>query len=96
MLVYVTVAASNDGQGGFQTSDDPAVSPSDMSVASINNNYDLSTTYSLIFGPNGTTILYEPGLFYGQWRSIINSTIVVNSKLYIVYIWLFSMYDNII
>lgn len=86
LLVYVTVAASNDGQGGFQTSDDPAVSPSDMSVASVDNGYYLSTVHSLIFGPNGTTILYEPGSSYGQWRSIINSTIIVNSKLYIVYI----------
>lgn len=83
-IVYVAVAASNDGDGGLQTSDEPAVDFSEMSVASVNNNYNLDTDYLLIIAPDGTDIVYVPGSLYGGWKSIVNLTIVVNS--YVVHI----------
>ncbi|CAF0768404.1 unnamed protein product [Adineta ricciae] len=76
--VYVAVAASNDGQAGVQTTDDIANEAASMTVGSIDNKYTLLTNASIMIGPNSTKILYQPGTNYGAWRSIVNSTIVVN------------------
>jgi hypothetical protein len=88
----VVVATGNDGEGGFQASAEPAVSRSDMSVGSVDNTYQLYRGYAIIIGPDGSTIYYIPGNRYGQWKSSVNLTIVVNSKL-IVYVF---MYDSIL
>ena len=85
----MAVAASNDGNGGFQTSDEPAVSQSDISVASVDNAYELYKGYAIIIGPDGSIIAYRSGYLYGQWKSSVNLTIVVNGKL-IFYIFMYA------
>jgi hypothetical protein len=76
--VYVVVAAGNSGSGGLQTVGSPGLAPGAMAVASVDNTYTL-TSYSIIT-PNGSKILYQAGTFSGGWKSIVNSTIVVNSQ----------------
>ncbi|UJR22388.1 hypothetical protein I4U23_025449 [Adineta vaga] len=76
--VYVVVSAGNSGDGGIQTTGDPSNSPAAMCICSIENKYTLMTNSSIIVTPNGSRILYQPGLNYGGWKSIVNSTIVVN------------------
>ena len=77
-LVYVVVAAGNSGSGGFQTTGDIANEPSSLSACSVDNKYNLLMNSSVIIGPGNTKILYQSGTNYGGWRSITNSTIVVN------------------
>ncbi|CAF1174551.1 unnamed protein product [Adineta ricciae] len=77
-LAYVVVAAGNSGSGGFQTTGDIANEPSSLSACSVDNKYNLLMDSFVIIGPNNTKILYQPGTNYGGWRSITNSTIVVN------------------
>lgn len=74
--VYVTVALGNDGDGGLQTGGDPANLPGAMAVGSVDNTLTL-TSYTII-APDSSKILYQAGTYFGAWKSIVNSTIVVN------------------
>lgn len=76
-IVYVVVAASNEGTGGLQTTGSPANIPGAMSVASVDNTYSLQL-YTIIT-PNGAKIIYQAASGFGGWKSIVNLTIVVNS-----------------
>lgn len=76
----MVASASNDGSGGLQTSSEPAISASVMSIGSIDNSYYLYARNSFLITPNGTNIVYWPATLYGKWRSIVQSKIVVNNE----------------
>lgn len=80
--VYVVAAAGNDGGGGLQTVGVPAVSFNTMAVASVDNIFTLR--FYTIIAPDGRKIPYRAGADFGGWKTIINSTVIVNSQ-YILY-----------
>jgi hypothetical protein len=75
--VYVTVSMGNNGDGGLQTGSSPGLSSGAMAVGSADNTYTLQ---HYIIAPDGYKIWYQAGSSFGEWKSIFNSTIVVNSE----------------
>jgi hypothetical protein len=88
----VVAAAGNSGNGGLQTAGSPALSSGAMAVASVDNTYTL-TSYTIIT-PNGSKILYQAGTYFGGWKSIVNSTIVVSGQ-FVLYYYNRSFFNNI-
>ena len=84
MIVYVTVAIGNEGEGGLQTCAMPGSAPDAMAVGSADNTYTLQY---YIIAPDGSKIFYDAGVLFGRWKSVFNSTIVVNGQflLYLLY-----------
>ena len=68
----------NEGKGGLQTGDSPGSSPGAIAIGSADSTYTLKY---IIIAPDGHQIFYDAGSLFGQWKSIFNSTIVVNSQL---------------
>ena len=76
--MYVVVAAGNSGNGGLFTVNSPSIPFNAMSIGSVDNTYTL-TSYSII-APDGSKIIYQAGTASGGWKSMVNATIVVNSR----------------
>jgi hypothetical protein len=68
----------NEGQGGLQTGGSPGSSPGAITIGSADSAYTLKY---FIIAPDGHQIFYDAGTQFGQWKSIFNSPIVVNSQL---------------
>lgn len=77
IVVYVIVAAGNDGTSGIQTTGTPSNLPSAIAAASIDN---MEIIGLFIIAPDGRKITYRPGAILGGWKSIVNSTIIVHSQ----------------
>lgn len=77
VVVYVIVAAGNDGTSGIQTTGTPSNLPTAIAVASIDNMEVISL---FIIALDGRKITYRPGAILGGWKSIVNSTIIVHSQ----------------
>jgi hypothetical protein len=75
--VYVTVSIGNNGAGGLQTGSNPGLSSGAMAIGSADNTYTLQHYF---IAPDGYKIWYQVGSLFGEWNSIFNSTIVVNSE----------------
>jgi hypothetical protein len=76
VIVYVTISMGNDGEGGLQTGGAPSNAADAMAVASIDN---MHAVFSIIIAPDGHKIPYHTGALFGGWKSVVNSTIIVNS-----------------
>lgn len=79
-IVYVVAAAGNDGRLGIQTTGTPGNTLDAMSVASLENTAAINL---FIIAPDGKKIPYQPGREFGGWKSIVNSTIIVHSQLFL-------------
>lgn len=77
-VVYVVTAAGNSGNGGLFTVNSPSIPFNTMSVGSVDNTYNLK--FYGIIAPDGSKILYAAGTVAGGWKSVVNTTIVVNSQ----------------
>ena len=77
MIVYVTVSIGNAGEGGLQTGNMPGSAPDAMAIGSVDSTYTLRYYIS---APDGSKIFYDAGVHFGQWKSVFNSTIVVNGQ----------------
>ena len=76
--VYVTVAAGNSGGSGILTSGTPAVTPSAISVASVDNAYALKYT---LLTPDNSKVYYQATRSFVTVGSTFKSRIVVNGVL---------------
>ena len=90
-LVYVVISAGNSGSGGLQTTGSPSNSLEVMSIGSIDNQYQLTLTKSIIIAPNGKNIVYTLGYPFGGWKTTVNLTIVINSSFRTVILY-FDLY----